>query len=158
MLIGELSKRSGFSRDTIRYYEKLKLLVVAPTRGGQSAYKNYTAAALARLRHVQRLKDVGFTLREIRSLLVAEGEAHACQGLPARLAGKILKIDAQIAALSGFKTSLLEMQALCTGGCDSADGMPSCVPASETTAILSDLEEGSGAVRPLRASTAIEIA
>ena len=133
MLIGELSKRSGFSRDTIRYYEKLNLLVVVPTRGGQSAYKNYTAAALARLHHVQRLKDVGFTLREVRGLLVAEGDAHACQDLPARLAGKILKIDAQMAALSGFKTSLLEMQALCTGGCGSADGMPSCVPASDAS-------------------------
>ena len=128
MLIGELSKRSGFSRDTIRYYEKLQILAVAGQRSDNNTYKDYTAASLARLRHIQRLKDVGFTLREIRNLLVGDDETHACHNLPDQLARKLLKIEEQVAVLLEFKASLVEMQRACTGSCDTPDGMPSCVP------------------------------
>ena len=129
MLIGELSRRCGCSRDTIRYYEKLGLLSVARPRGGP-AYKNYTVAALARLQHIQRLKDTGFTLREIRALLVGDGVGPVCADLPSRLAAKMSTIDAQMAALATFKASLLAMQQACSGvDCVAVDGLPGCVPA-----------------------------
>lgn len=56
MLIGELSNLSGFSRDTIRYYEKLALLVIEK-RNVRNDYKNYGPEALDRLLQIQRLKS-----------------------------------------------------------------------------------------------------
>jgi MerR family transcriptional regulator, copper efflux regulator len=132
MLIGELSKRSGFSRDTIRYYEKLSLLT-ASDRSSENQYKNYGREAIDRLRHVQQLKDTGFTLREIRQLLVEQQNRHPCEGLPLQLAQKVEKIDKQVAALLNFKASLVGMQNACNGECGTSGGVPECVPQAGTS-------------------------
>lgn len=127
MLIGELSRCSGLSRDTIRYYEKLLLLTVK-NRSAGNQYKNYGREALERLRHIQQLKDIGFTLREIRELLVGEGNTHPCKDLPLQLTQKLEKIDEQVTVLLKFKAPLLGMQKACNGECSTLDGVPPCVP------------------------------
>lgn len=127
MLIGELSKRSGLSRDTIRYYEKLMLLAAANRNVGND-YKNYGYDALERLHHIQQLKDIGFTLREIRQLLAGGGNHHPCRDLPLQLTQKIENIDEKIAALLDFKSSLIKMQRACNGACGILNGIPACVP------------------------------
>ncbi len=69
MLIGELSKKTGFSRDTIRYYEKLGL--IQPERQGLfNNYKNYTEAIFKRLLAIRKIKGYGFTLQETQNMLV----------------------------------------------------------------------------------------
>lgn len=127
MLIGELSKRCGLSRDTIRYYEKLRLIVVGDRVAGND-YKIYGRESLDRLNHIQQLKTVGFTLREIRNLLLADENAHPCKELPHQLAEKIEHVSKQISVLVRVRSSLLEMQRACTGSCSTASGVPSCVP------------------------------
>jgi len=132
MLIGELSKRSGLSRDTIRYYEKMQLLVVGDRMDGND-YKNYGREALDRLHHIQQLKTVGFTLREVRRILASDGSPHPCEELPLQLAEKIERLSSQISALERVRASLVEMQRDCTGACSTASGMPSCVPDAPAT-------------------------
>lgn len=127
MLIGELSRRSGFSRDAIRYYEKLSLLVVSD-RSITNQYKNYGRETIDRLRHIQQLKDIGFTLREVRQLLVGQENRHPCEGLPLQLSQKLQKIDKQVAVLLSFKASLVSMQSACNGECVTLGGVPACVP------------------------------
>jgi DNA-binding transcriptional MerR regulator len=127
MLIGELSKRSGLSRDTLRYYEKLGLLT-ATSRNADNDYKHFGPAALDRLQHVQRLKDVGFTLREVRRLLVDDAASQPCAALPDQLAAKIATLGQQIDALQAAWISLLDVQRRCTGDCAAPNGLPSCVP------------------------------
>lgn len=98
MNIGELSKLSHLSRDTIRFYEKLGLL--PPTkRHPQSDYKQYTKAHLNALNQVQVLKTVGFTLTEISGFLPTSSSGHPCVGLPERIDAKIDAIERQIANL-----------------------------------------------------------
>jgi len=70
MLIGELSKKTGFSRDTIRYYEKLGLIQTADRAGHFNNYKNYTEAVLKRLLAIRKIKDYGFTLQETQNMLI----------------------------------------------------------------------------------------
>ena len=48
MLIGELAKRSDFSRDTIRYYEKLGLVAMGTDQRADNGYKNYPLEILER--------------------------------------------------------------------------------------------------------------
>lgn len=67
MHVGELAQRSRLSTSTVRYYEKLGLLPrVSRTRSG---YRDYPADALNQLALIRRAKELGFSLREIRSLL-----------------------------------------------------------------------------------------
>lgn len=127
MLIGELSKHAGISRDTIRYYEKIRLLASA-ARSNTSGYKQYGQAALDRLRHVAQLKALGFTLGEIRNLLDNKAQGHPCAGLPDQLATKIARLTAQISLLSQIKSDLLAMHSACSPACSTSSGMPSCVP------------------------------
>lgn len=127
MLIGELSRRSGFSRDTIRYYDKLGLLP-AVEHIAANGYHLFGQSALLRLRQIGRLKQLGFALREIKELFASAALGSVCEGLPSRLRLKLQLIDAQMASLSSHRESLLEMQQGCNGRCASRDGIPDCVP------------------------------
>jgi DNA-binding transcriptional MerR regulator len=67
MRIGELSRRSGVAIETIRYYERARLLPPpARTTGG---YRSYTPVALERLHFIKLTQGLGFALKEIRDLL-----------------------------------------------------------------------------------------
>ena len=127
MLIGELAQQSQFSRDTIRYYEKLGLLAVSQTRRAENNYKHYPQATLDRLLQIQLLKESGFTLCEIQSLLLNNGKQPSCAGLPAQLTEKIAAIEKKITTLLKFKDALLQIQQACNGGCGTNNGMPDCV-------------------------------
>jgi MerR family transcriptional regulator, copper efflux regulator len=76
MLIGELSKQTGVSKDTIRFYEKLGLLVArreaSPSvdrQAGTRLYKQYGPETVERLAMITQGKGLGFTLSEIKQLL-----------------------------------------------------------------------------------------
>lgn len=72
MLIGQLSKLSGFSKDTIRYYEKIGLLEMPKNIRKENGYKEYPEEALHILAAIRKYKSLGFTLEEIRELLVLQ--------------------------------------------------------------------------------------
>jgi DNA-binding transcriptional MerR regulator len=130
MLIGQLSARTGVSRDTIRYYESLGLLK-AQGRSRSGAYKLYDAACTARLHDIARLKRAGFTMREIRQLV--NGPA-ACRDLPAVVRDKITLIDRRLEELQTYRTSLVQIGNACDETCGTTRGLPDCVqPASCTT-------------------------
>jgi MerR family transcriptional regulator, copper efflux regulator len=69
MLIGELSKQTGVSKDTIRFYEKLGLLVGSNRQAGTRLYKEYGPETVERLAMITQGKGLGFTLSEIKQLL-----------------------------------------------------------------------------------------
>ena len=72
MLIGQLAKRTGFSRDTIRYYEKIGLIVLPKRARKENNYKDYPEDTVHVLNAIRKYKDLGFTLEEIRELLVLQ--------------------------------------------------------------------------------------
>ena len=67
MRIGELSRKSGVAIETIRYYERQRLL--SPPGRTAAGYRSYTPAALERLRFIKQTQGLGFALKEIRDLL-----------------------------------------------------------------------------------------
>lgn len=63
MTIGEFSRITGISAYTLRYYEKKGLLHVDRDSGGR---RDYSADDIEWVRFIQRLKDTGMLLRDIR--------------------------------------------------------------------------------------------
>ncbi len=69
MLIGELSKQTGLSKDTIRFYEKLGLISAISNDVSTKSYKRYSLDTIERLSTIVQGKGLGFTLNEIKQLL-----------------------------------------------------------------------------------------
>jgi len=110
MHIGELSKRSGFSRDTIRFYEKIGLIKLEDDSRDKYQFKDYSEAVLSRLLAIRKMKDYGFTLQETRGLFVLfeEGVLEPARG-KRYVERKIRRIDQQINELILVKTKLQEV-------------------------------------------------
>jgi MerR family transcriptional regulator, redox-sensitive transcriptional activator SoxR len=65
LTISEVGRQVGLQASAIRYYERIGLLPPAERRSGQ---RRYDPTALYRLAVVQRARQLGFTLDEIRQL------------------------------------------------------------------------------------------
>ncbi|MEG8275314.1 MerR family transcriptional regulator [Streptomyces sp. AHA2] len=63
MLIGEVARRSGVSARMLRHYETLGL--VRPSGRTGSGYREYSAQDIRRIFHVESLRSLGLSLREI---------------------------------------------------------------------------------------------
>ena len=75
MLIGELSKKTGLSKDTIRFYEKMGLITASDRQAGTRIYKEFAEETADRLLMINQGKKLGFKLKEIRQLLDEWGNA-----------------------------------------------------------------------------------
>lgn len=64
MKISSLSKDSGISIDTLRYYDKIGLLV--PKR--KNNIRNYNEKDLNKLNQIKLMKNLMFTLEEIKNI------------------------------------------------------------------------------------------
>jgi MerR family Zn(II)-responsive transcriptional regulator of zntA len=69
MRIGELSKKSGFSKDTIRFYEKKGLIQLEDRSRNRFAFKDYPEPVLRRLLAIREVKEYGFTLEETLGMI-----------------------------------------------------------------------------------------
>lgn len=107
MLIGQLSKRTGFSKDTIRYYEKIGLIVLPKRSRIDKSYKDYPEELIHTLKAIRKYKDLGFTLEEIRELLVLRSiHVLDISKLLQIVERKITGINAEIDKLHEFKLRL----------------------------------------------------
>jgi DNA-binding transcriptional MerR regulator len=107
MLIGELSKVSGFSKDTIRYYEKIGLIELAKNNRRENNYKDYPEKVLQKLKTIKDLKKLGFTLEEIREIIIRK-EMNALDAASSFkiIEQKIIHLDIQIDKLLLYKRHL----------------------------------------------------
>ena len=111
--IGEMARRSGVGKETIRFYERTSLLPPPPRTAAN--YRRYPPQALDRLRFIRRAKDLGFTLDEIRELLSlqdADGDRAEVKRLTS---GKLKEIRARIRQLQRMELALRTLHAQCSG-------------------------------------------
>lgn len=75
--IGQLAKKSGVSVDTIRYYEKIRLLEKAKRTEGN--YRYYSEQMLSELLFLKHCRELGITLQDIQKLKdLAENPSQTC--------------------------------------------------------------------------------
>ncbi|MEQ8714896.1 MAG: MerR family transcriptional regulator [Cyclobacteriaceae bacterium] len=114
MRIGELSKRAGLSRDTIRFYEKKGLIASGKQDSQFNNYKEYADTTLPRLMSIKGLKGFGFTLNEVSELLeMLDVNAATCTNVSHRIDEKILLINQKIRELKSVKKQLLDGKKNC---------------------------------------------
>jgi MerR family transcriptional regulator, copper efflux regulator len=75
MLIGELSKKTGLSKDTIRFYEKMGLIEAKARQAGTRTYMEFSPEMLERIVLITQGKSLGFTLNEIKHLIETWGNS-----------------------------------------------------------------------------------
>ncbi len=114
MRIGELARRADCPVETVRYYEKEKLLP-APRRSG-SNYREYGPSHLERLAFIRRCRALDMSLPEIRALIEAiEHPGPDCAPVDALLDEHIGHVAARIADLTALKNELDAIRAHCAG-------------------------------------------
>jgi len=108
MLIGELAKKTNVSRDTIRFYEKLGLIKANKKGRRANNYREYLESDLHRLQLILLLKDYGFTLSDIKSIMnqMEEDRDEAYKELPVRIEARLAEIESKMKELMGFKQKL----------------------------------------------------
>ncbi|SRR5258708_3237660 len=96
--IGRLAAASGVSADTIRYYERLKLLP-RPARTA-AGYRQYSPTIVRRLALIRNAQRFGFSLREIEGFLrVRDLGGRPCEAVRSAAQRMLDAVDAQIREL-----------------------------------------------------------
>lgn len=105
MLIGEVARRSGVSARMLRHYESLGL--VRPSGRTGSGYREYSGDDIRRIFHVESLRSLGLSLRDIGRALDDPGFA------PTSLVGDLIaRTRERIAAETELLTRLDRIRAV----------------------------------------------
>ena len=112
--IGELSKQSSVNIETIRYYERVKML--APPPRTASGRRLYSSRDLRILVFIRRSRELGFSLKEIRALLRLGGpEKATCREVREIAAHHLEDIRAKLGDLRKLERLLAKTVARCSG-------------------------------------------
>lgn len=108
--IARLAAAAGVHVETVRYYQRLKL-VAEPLRplGG---IRRYSEADADRLRFIKRAQAMGFTLAEIVSLLTLQ-RRRSCRATRELAAARLGLVDARIRELRHLRNELAGLIAAC---------------------------------------------
>ena len=114
LTIGKLAAACGVKIDTVRYYERMSLLL--PIDRTESGYRIYSLDSIKRLQFVRKAQTLGFTLEEIKNLLeLSEKPDVDCSNVRDYATSKIAEVDDRIADLLKIKDCLKELSAFCPG-------------------------------------------
>lgn len=110
--IGQLAQRAGVAIDTVRYYERNQLL--APAGRLASGYRRYGDRELKRLLFIRRAKALGFTLTDIRELLLLS-EQRSVPKIRKAAEARLADIERRVAELERVRDGLRELVKACPG-------------------------------------------
>ena len=111
---GEVARQAGVNVETLRFYEREGLLPEPPRR--TSGYREYPPDTVQRIRFIQRGKELGFTLREIKGLLELRVDPDTtCVELRDRATEKVADVKQKIADLKAIERALRKLINTCSG-------------------------------------------
>jgi MerR family transcriptional regulator, redox-sensitive transcriptional activator SoxR len=115
--ISEVAREVGLRPSAIRYYEQIGLLPAADRKGKQ---RRYDTTALYRLSIIQRARQLGFTLDEIRQLFFGFGSAaHASERWQQLSRRKLAELDNLMDSVKAVQSLLKKMMQNCR--CETLD-------------------------------------
>ncbi|HHF7380188.1 TPA: heavy metal-responsive transcriptional regulator [Legionella anisa] len=112
LTIGQVAKQAHVSLDTIRLYERYGL-IKEPQRAA-NGYRQYPEEIIDCLKFIARAKNMGFTLKEIKELLVIhQTSQHRCGDVKQRTLGKLKQVHEKIEELRRLETALQQLLNTC---------------------------------------------
>ena len=99
--IGKLAQHCQINIETIRYYQRIGLIRIPKTQG---SYRYYNEQDIETLSFIQKAKDAGLQLNEVKELLQLElNDRHQVRQV---IQQRLEKIDARIQELQSLKLRL----------------------------------------------------
>jgi MerR family redox-sensitive transcriptional activator SoxR len=114
LTISEIARQAGMRASAIRYYEQIGILPEAVRKSGQ---RRYDASVLLRLAIIQRARQVGFRLEEIKQLFFgyARDTSPATRWIEMS-DRKLVELEAQAEQIRTMQSILYRLQNCdCTG-------------------------------------------
>lgn len=131
MTRSEVAEKADVNPETLRYYER-KELIPKPRRS-DGGFRLYDESYVSRLRFIQRAKELGFTLAEIKDLLDLRVDDEAtCRDVKMQAEEKIGEVETKIQDLQRIRDALSSLAEACAGGGGPTSDCP----------ILDAMEEG----------------
>src|SRR5262249_36409014 len=116
--------------ETIRYYQRRGLLAEPPKPLG--AQRRYDAAAANRVRFIKRSQQLGFTLAEVKELLLLD-DGQSCRDTRLLAERKLAVIEQRIADLARMRRLLKGLIGECKSG-----GRPRSCPIIATLSAIGE--------------------
>jgi DNA-binding transcriptional MerR regulator len=111
MTIGQLARKLGINPRTLRYYERIGLLI--PSARTMAGYRMYSECDAERLAFIRRAQRLGWSLNEIASIIaVRESGSPPCRGVRALAEAKAREITARIAELETLRQQMGQLARL----------------------------------------------
>ena len=113
--IGQLAKAVGVNVQTVRYYERRRLL--GPSARRPSGYRIYGEEEERRLRFIKNAQALGFTLQEIAELLNLRVSVRArCGDVQRKAEAKLHGVEAKLTDLQALACALRGLIRMCQAG------------------------------------------
>lgn len=110
--ISELAEKCGVNKETIRYYERMGLLL-EPCRT-HAGYRMFSEESVNRIMFIKRMQDLGFSLAEITKLLgVVDKDDERCVDMYNFVDKKIGEVQMKIRDLKRIEQMLLNLKESC---------------------------------------------
>lgn len=110
--IGDLARHSGFTVETIRYYERERLLQAPPRSGGN--YRLYGPDDIERLAFIRLCRALDMSLDEIRTLLQLRSTPDEdCSGAKRLVFDHLRQVRARMRELRTLERQLLRLAEAC---------------------------------------------
>ena len=109
--VKQVAARVGLPERTVRYYDRIGL--VAPARSA-AGYRLYGPEEEGKLRFVRQAKSLGFSLDDVRALIVAAERGCCGEVIPALqrlLDQKVAQLDEKLVELTEFRDRLVAFRA-----------------------------------------------
>lgn len=112
--IGEVASRANVNKETVRYYEKRKLIPKPDRR--RSGYRIFTKRHIDQIKFIKRAQELGFTLSEIKELLeLRMDEKSTCSEIKQEAQEKYQDVIEKIEDLQRIKATLIDLIDSCAG-------------------------------------------
>jgi DNA-binding transcriptional MerR regulator len=113
--IGELSRRTSVKVPTIRYYEQIGLMPLAPRTEGKQ--RRYGAQEVSRLNFIRHARELGFDVEAIRELLeLSEKPDQSCSEADEIARRHMAAVEHRIEQLTALRSELRRMVEECSHG------------------------------------------
>lgn len=128
--IGELANAADVATSTVRYYERSGLL--EPAARTESNYRVYGQEEVERLRFIRAAQSAGFTLEDIKSLILfRSGETPPCKEVRLLIEHRLSAVKGRLKELRHVETHLKTALKACKEGeeegrCEVLDGLNTC--------------------------------